>query len=152
MNASSHSKTLFKIALIVVSAAALAAAAVLASCATTPQQTIKIQLPSNAGTGYEWVVDGETPATLQQMESTTEPQGDAELAGGPLITTYIFQGIEEDDGTISFRLERPWEPADDDLQITYRFTVGKDLHVTYEGADGTYFENEEIPTPEIYAQ
>ena len=152
MNASTKTNLLPKIAFTVASIAALAVIVALSSCSTTPQQTIKIPLQSNAGTGYEWVVDGETPSTLQQMDSTTEPQGDEDLAGGPVLTTYTFQSIKEGDGTISFRLERAGTPADDDLQVTSHFTVDKDLHVTFDGSEGTYLEGEEIPTPEIYAQ
>lgn len=152
MNTTSQTKPITKIALVIAGIAALAVVAALSSCSSTPQQTIKIPLQSNAGTGYEWVVDGETPSTLQQMEATTEPQGDEEMVGGPVVTTYIFQAIEEGDGTISFRLERAGEPADDDAQITYHFTVGKDLNVTFDSSEGTYIEGEEIPQPEIYAQ
>lgn len=153
MNTATKTNLLPRIALAAASVAALALIALLASCSTAPQQTIKISLQSNAGTGYEWVVDGETPSTLQQMDSTTEPQqGDEDIVGGPLLTTYTFQGIKEGDGTVSFRLERAGTPADDDLQVTYHFTVDKDLHVTFDGSEGTYFEGEEIPDPEVYAQ
>lgn len=146
------SKPLSKIALVAIGIAALAVIAMLSACSTTPQQTIRISLQSNAGTGYEWVIDGETPSTLQQMDSTVEPQGDDEMVGSPVVYTYTFQGIKEGDGTISFRLERAGTPADDDLQVTYHFTVDKDLHVTFDGSEGTYFEGEEIPAPEVYAQ
>ena len=152
MNTSAKTKLLPGIGIVVAGVAALAIAAALSSCAATPQQTIKIQLQSNAGTGYEWVVDGETPSTLQQVESNVEPQGDEDLVGGPLVTTYIFQSQAEGDGTISFRLERAGVPADDDLQVTYRFTVDKNLDVTFDGSEGAYLEGEEIPAPEIYAQ
>ncbi|WP_139652105.1 protease inhibitor I42 family protein [Raoultibacter phocaeensis] len=148
----SQTKPISKIALVIAGIAALAVVAVLSSCSSTPQQTIKISLQSNAGTGYEWVVDGETPSTLQQMEANTEPESSDEMAGGPVTTTYMFQAIQEGDGTISFRLERSWEPAEDDLQVTYHFTVDKDLNVTFDGSEGTYIEGEEIPQPEIYAQ
>lgn len=146
------SKPLSKIALVAMGIATLAVIAMLSACSTTPQQTIRISLQSNAGTGYEWVIDGETPSTLQQMDSTVEPQGDDEMVGGPVVYTYTFQGIKEGDGTISFRLERAGTPADDDLQVTYHFTVDKDLHVTFDGSEGTYLEDEEIPAPEVYAQ
>ena len=63
-----------------------------------------------------------------------------------------FQSQAEGDGTISFRLERAGVPADDDLQVTYRFTVDKNLDVTFDGSEGAYLEGEEIPAPEIYAQ
>lgn len=131
---------------------ALALVLALTGCSAAPKQTIKIQLHSNAGTGYEWVVDGETPNTLQQADMTVEPQGDEDLAGGPLITTYIFQGVQEGDATISFRLERAGSPADDDARVTYRFAVDKDMNVTFNGSDGEYLGGDDIPTPEIYAQ
>lgn len=152
MNASARTKLLPRIGIVVAGIAALAVIAALSSCSTTPKQTIKIQLQSNAGTGYEWVVDGETPSTLQQVESTVEPQGEEELAGGPVVTTYVFQSQAEGDGTITFRLERAGVPADDDLQVTYHFTVDNNLDVVFDGSEGNYLEGEEIPAPEIYAQ
>lgn len=132
--------------------AAFAIVTILSSCTTTPKQTIKIVLQSKAGTGYEWVVDGETPSTLQQVDSTVEPGGSEELTGGPVTTTYTFQSMKEGDGTLSFRLERTGTPADDDLTITYHFTIDKDLDVTFNSSEGAYFEGKEIPAPEIYAQ
>lgn len=73
-----------------------------------PGQTLRIELPLNAGTGYSWRLDREADATV--LTGGSSQTTNAALPGGAIMTIFTYQAAARGRAELSFTLKQPWMP------------------------------------------
>ncbi|WP_318307786.1 protease inhibitor I42 family protein [Amycolatopsis solani] len=72
-----------------------------------PGERLELRLPENAGTGYQWVLDGPEPP-LRVVEETLHPVADR--AGGTGEHRFVLHADEPGETTVVARQARSWAP------------------------------------------
>lgn len=80
-----------------------------AAADVAPGERLELRLPENAGTGYQWVLDGPEPP-LRVVEETLHPGG-ADRAGGTGEHRFVLHADAPGETTLVARHVRPWEPG-----------------------------------------
>ena len=71
--------------------------------------TLVVQLPFQAGTGYNWALSS-ISSDLKMMSQTTRSLSDDGRSGGPMLAVYVLECLSaESVQTARFELSRPWE-------------------------------------------
>jgi inhibitor of cysteine peptidase len=70
---------------------------------------IELRLPSNASTGYSWVLDQGDAKKLPSMGKASYEQGKAEVPGAPGIQVWHFKAAKKGVVTLKLNYLRPWE-------------------------------------------
>ena len=71
--------------------------------------SLTIQLPFQAGTGYNWALSS-ISSDLKMMSQTTRSLSDDGRSGGPMLAVYVLECLSDDSvQTARFELSRPWE-------------------------------------------
>lgn len=73
-----------------------------------PGQTLRIELPLNAGTGYSWRLDREADARV--LSGGSSQTTNAALPGGAITTIFTYQATARGVTELSFTLKQPWMP------------------------------------------
>lgn len=84
-----------------------------------PGETVEIELPETAGTGYRWAL-AELPAGVTLVEERREP-GDPPVPGAD--GRHVFRVRVGASGTVGARLSRPWESGDAAREFSVRIAV-----------------------------
>jgi predicted secreted protein len=71
-------------------------------------EPIKLKIPGNAGTGYEWVIAGDLPAFLSQQGQSRFVPNDSERVGAGGDSEFIFIANKSGKGVIRFHYLRSW--------------------------------------------
>jgi inhibitor of cysteine peptidase len=79
-------------------------------------ESVQINLPENATTGYRWAIDHYDEEFIEAI--ATEPHYTANAIGSGGEVAFIFQGKKIGTGEIVLKYWRHWEG---DLSITSRF-------------------------------
>ncbi|MEV6642581.1 protease inhibitor I42 family protein [Amycolatopsis sp. NPDC051371] len=79
-----------------------------AAADVAPGERLELRLPENAGTGYQWVLDGPEPP-LRVVEETLHPASDR--AGGTGEHRFVLHADAPGETTLVARHARPWEPG-----------------------------------------
>jgi predicted secreted protein len=79
-----------------------------AAADVAPGERLELRLPENAGTGYQWVLDGPEPP-LRVVEETLHPVG-PDRAGGTGEHRFVLRADAPGETTLVARHARPWEP------------------------------------------
>jgi predicted secreted protein len=70
---------------------------------------LTIQLPFQAGTGYNWALSS-ISSDLKMMSQTTRSLSDDGRSGGPMLAVYVLECLSANSvQTARFELSRPWE-------------------------------------------
>lgn len=104
-------------------------AALLAGCAAAPSGTVKLKagdsgttkalavgqkveivLDANPTTGYQWAVDGDLPAPLEQVGSVQYKAESGALGAGG-VDTWTFAGTSAGRATLKLKYWRSFEPT-----------------------------------------
>ena len=73
-------------------------------------QQVRVSLEANPTTGYQWAVDGELPAQVEQVGAPEYKAGSTAIgAGGTEVWT--FSGKEPGQGTVRLKYWRSFEPT-----------------------------------------
>ena len=72
-------------------------------------ELIAFDLPGHAGTGYQWVQRGSTPAFLQAQGEPVFTSDDPDRMGANGTTRFLFQVLKEGKGDLQFDYLRAWE-------------------------------------------
>ena len=105
------------------------------SMTATAGDTIRVELKTNAGTGYQWIfvgcddrpTSGGTAGTPQvavpgfDWKKGQVPATAADRPGGPVLHVFEFTAGSPGSSTLAFALVRPWEkdtPPADRRQLT----------------------------------
>jgi inhibitor of cysteine peptidase len=84
-------------------------------------QDLRVSLPGNVTTGFDWAVAGALPSQLTSVTSTYVPSSTAVVGAGG-TRTLVFRGAVAGTATLRLRYARAWEtgvaPAN-----TYTLTV-----------------------------
>lgn len=76
-------------------------------------ERFEVRLGASAGTGYQWMLSGPTPANMQMTSSdpagSVKPQDGTPRPGGATWTTFGMTAIAQGEATMRFELVRPWE-------------------------------------------
>jgi len=71
--------------------------------------SLTIQLPFQAGTGYNWALTS-ISSDLKMMSQTTRSLSDDGRTGGPMLAVYVLECLSDKTvQTARFELSRPWE-------------------------------------------
>ncbi|MBE1493003.1 inhibitor of cysteine peptidase [Amycolatopsis lexingtonensis] len=89
-----------------------------AAADVAPGERLELRLPENAGTGYQWVLDGPEPP-LRVVEETLHPVADR--ASGTGEHRFVLHADGPGETTLVARHARPWAP-DSELR-RFRLTV-----------------------------
>ncbi|WP_370965267.1 protease inhibitor I42 family protein [Amycolatopsis sp. cg9] len=89
-----------------------------AAADVAPGERLELRLPENAGTGYQWVLDGPEPP-LRVVEETLHPVADR--AGGTGEHRFVLHADGPGETTLVARHARSWAP-DSELR-RFRITV-----------------------------
>ncbi|WP_439381719.1 protease inhibitor I42 family protein [Amycolatopsis lexingtonensis] len=89
-----------------------------AAADVAPGERLELRLPENAGTGYQWVLDGPEPP-LRVVEETLHPVADR--AGGTGEHRFVLHADGPGETTLVARHARPWAP--DSEVRRFRLTV-----------------------------
>ncbi len=81
-------------------------------------ESVRINLPENATSGYRWAIDRYDEECIQAL--TTEPRYPANAIGSGGDVTFIFQGKKVGEGEIVLKHWRHWEG---DSSVTTRFRI-----------------------------
>lgn len=85
--------------------------------------SIRLTLPLNAGTGYEWRLLRRPPAVVA-VAGEAALIATAERPGGPVAQAFDITGVAPGSADLSFGLVRPWEQ---DTAPAERFSVTIDV-------------------------
>lgn len=75
----------------------------------TVGELVAFDLPGHAGTGYEWMQKGPTPAFLQAVGRPRFTSEDPERMGAHGSTRFLFEVLEPGEGDLQFDYLRAWE-------------------------------------------
>jgi len=73
-------------------------------------QELAVTLGANPSTGYNWEIDGELPAQLEQL-GEPEFAAESQLAGAPGSQTWRFRAAAEGEGVLRLKYWRSFEPT-----------------------------------------
>jgi inhibitor of cysteine peptidase len=71
--------------------------------------TLRITLPANATTGYDWQVVRGADGCLKQVGEPEYTAPDTTLAGAPGAVTYTFKALTTGDTVLIMKYTQPWE-------------------------------------------
>jgi predicted secreted protein len=99
---------------------------------STSSKSATIDLPYNAGTGYEWFFDISEAGIVSVSPTDSSSSDDSnQVAGGSKIATYEITGARQGEVTVNFKLIRPWEKNPKPAETkTVKVTVDSDLKTT----------------------
>ncbi len=75
----------------------------------TVGELVAFDLPGHAGTGYQWMQKGPTPAFLQAAGRPVFTSNDPERMGANGSTRFLFKVLEPGEGDLQFDYLRAWE-------------------------------------------
>ncbi|MSR19091.1 MAG: hypothetical protein EXS00_08020 [Phycisphaerales bacterium] len=70
-------------------------------------ETVRIELPGNSGTGFEWsILKYDSVVSITSAPAVAQEPG---RAGGPTTWMFVMQGVRPGPGRVEFGYARPWE-------------------------------------------
>lgn len=84
-------------------------------------QDLRISLPGNVTTGFDWAVSGALPSQLTSVTSTYVSSSTGVVGAGG-TRTLVFRGVVAGTGTLRLRYARAWETGVAPAK-TYTLTV-----------------------------
>jgi predicted secreted protein len=76
--------------------------------ALKPGSVLRVELPGNAGTGYNWSVEASGAPYLKLMSQATQPVGKPQ-PGSPVMQVWHFKAEKPGATEIKMAYYRPWE-------------------------------------------
>ena len=79
-----------------------------AAADVAPGERLELRLPENAGTGYQWVLDGPEPPL--RVVAETRPPAATDRAGATGEHRFVLHADAPGETTLVARHARPWAP------------------------------------------
>jgi predicted secreted protein len=89
--------------------------------AARPGDEVRVELPTQSGTGYAWAGQVQGSAVREAGPATRTEAGSV---GGPGTQTFAYVAQSAGPATLHFAYGRPWEPAE---AAVARLTVGVEV-------------------------